>query len=278
MFRICVVWSILSLLFLSNHAQSPYQGLIQPVEIKPYVLGISTQKTTNLIFPYAISSVDRGSAAILVQRAKGVDNILQLKADTANFVETNLSIVTSDAQFYSFIVFYAEHPTCLNLLFSKHTLKSSAPVILLRESANHSVYEQAIEKVSREKPFLRKRTKAHQMRATLGGIYLLDSMLVFHIRLKNSSQFTYDPEKIRFIIKSRTRTKRTAVQEIEVKPLLEPGLSPIKGVSSLPIVIGFRPFTFTENQRLYIEIEELNGGRTIRLPVKLKTLLKAKAL
>ncbi len=41
--------------------------------IEPYPISISETKTTNVIFPYSIISVDRGSSEILVQKAKGVE-------------------------------------------------------------------------------------------------------------------------------------------------------------------------------------------------------------
>lgn len=53
--------------------------------IKPYHLAVTYNKTTNLVFPYAIKSVDRGSKDILVQKAKDVENILQVKAGQKRF-------------------------------------------------------------------------------------------------------------------------------------------------------------------------------------------------
>src|SRR4051812_44613081 len=85
--------------------------------INPYPLQITYNKTTNLVFPYSIRSVDRGSSDLLVQRAKYADTILQLKAGRDGFKETNLSVVTSDGKLYSFLVQYAPSPATLNYLF-----------------------------------------------------------------------------------------------------------------------------------------------------------------
>lgn len=41
---------------------------------------IAYSKTTSIVFPYAIKSIDKGSPDILMQKAKGVENILLLKA------------------------------------------------------------------------------------------------------------------------------------------------------------------------------------------------------
>lgn len=92
-------------------------NVIQAEEIKPYHIAVTYDKTSNLIFPFAIKSVDRGSAAILAQKARGVENILQIKAGWQHFKQTNLSVVTSDARFYSFIVDYADDPPVLNISF-----------------------------------------------------------------------------------------------------------------------------------------------------------------
>jgi len=53
-------------------------------------------KTTNIIFPYSIVSVDIGSRDVLAQKAKGVENILQIKAARDSFPQTNISIITAD--------------------------------------------------------------------------------------------------------------------------------------------------------------------------------------
>ena len=56
-----------------------------PKSITPYRISISYEKTSNVILPFAIKSVDIGSAAVLAQKAQGVENILQLKAGEQNF-------------------------------------------------------------------------------------------------------------------------------------------------------------------------------------------------
>lgn len=43
-------------------------------------LQIGYSKTTSIVFPYPIKSIDKGSADVLVQKAKGVENILLVKA------------------------------------------------------------------------------------------------------------------------------------------------------------------------------------------------------
>ena len=70
-----------------------------PKSIAPYRIEIGYVKTSNLIFPSAIKSVDRGSSWVLAQKAPGVENILQIKAAQPNFKETNVTVVTADGHF-----------------------------------------------------------------------------------------------------------------------------------------------------------------------------------
>lgn len=83
--------------------------------IEPYHVAVTFSKTTNIIFPYSIISVDIGSQDVLAQKAKGVENILQIKAAKERFPQTNISVVTADGKLTSFLVDYAEQPSVLNL-------------------------------------------------------------------------------------------------------------------------------------------------------------------
>ena len=77
----CVLGSVLliSLVMAKSYSQYNYYSFI-PSEH----LAITYNKTTNLIFPYSVQSIDRGSKDILVQQPKGTENIVQLKADKPN--------------------------------------------------------------------------------------------------------------------------------------------------------------------------------------------------
>lgn len=83
----------LMILLLAN-----FDGLAQQaaIGIPSRHLEIAFLKTTNIVFPFAIKSVDRGSKDILAQKAGGIENILQLKAAKEDFPETNLTVVTAD--------------------------------------------------------------------------------------------------------------------------------------------------------------------------------------
>lgn len=120
-------------------------GKFQTTIIEPYPLKITLNKTTNLIFPYAIKSVDRGSADVLAQKAKGVENILLVKANRENFSETNLSVITADGKLYSFILDYMSNPAAINLSFLKDRMKKK--VIPMIDLSDYKVLEEDIDSV-----------------------------------------------------------------------------------------------------------------------------------
>jgi len=92
---VCLV--MMSWLFVSAMAQTS--------------LFITTDKTTSLVFPFAIRHVDRGTQAVLAQQVNESPTILLVKAAEKDFVETNLSVVTEDGSVYSFIVCYKSNPS-----------------------------------------------------------------------------------------------------------------------------------------------------------------------
>ena len=92
---VCLVWGISIGIFAMG---------------QPNCLGISTLKTTTLVFPFPVLHVDRGTKDVLVQPVKEAENILLIKAATKDFQETNLSVVTGDGNIYSFVIRYDGQP------------------------------------------------------------------------------------------------------------------------------------------------------------------------
>src|SRR6185436_8256523 len=87
-------------------------------------LNITTQKTTSLIFPSAVTHADIGSVDMLVQKVEQANNILLVKAGKKNFEQTNLSVITADGTVYSFIVNYESSPG--NYIYNVTTSNSSS--------------------------------------------------------------------------------------------------------------------------------------------------------
>jgi len=271
--RLCAV-RLMGLLFLFvGKGSFAQEGEVLPAAIEPYAIAISYHQTTNLIFPYAIKSVDRGSGSVIVQKAKGVENILQAKAARKEFEPTNLSVVTADGKFYSFMLHYSEDPLHLNISYTgddRIKFANDAPSVKQLEQESWQV---------RGMPrFMGVQRKAQEMRLQLGGIWLSENTMWYKLRLANRSQVDFRTDYLRFFLRDRKRSKRTAMQETEVFPSFQSVTEKVNGNEQSQWVVGFTPFTVPPEKHLLIQVGEKGNGRTVVLPVKSKTVLRAKKL
>jgi len=264
----------MGLLFLFSSKGSFAQTDDAPVtSIKPYEIAISYNQTTNLIFPYAIKSVDRGSGSVLAQKAKGVENILQLKAGKEGFTPTNVSVVTADGKFYSFVLNYADQPSHLNINFA-----GGDPVQLTGEPANAWQLERVACQVLSQPRFMGLQRSDQALNMRLNGIFLSDNNLWLKLRIGNHSQVDFQPAYMRFFLRDKKRTKRTALNETELTPVYMPPLKITKGLSSSVWTVGFKPFTVPKHQRLVIQLGDESGGRVLLLRIKSRFFLRAHKL
>jgi conjugative transposon TraN protein len=246
--------------------------------IAPYSLSLSYYKTTNLIFPYAIQSVDRGSAGVLAQKARGVENILQLKAASKNFAATNVTVVTADGAFYSFLVNYAADPAILSISFAKDSLLSNINqpnALLYNQPVNAAELAATAQHVLRLPRHYRKQVKTQAIKLSLTGIYINIQTLWFKLELYNQSRVPFHPDYIRFFVQDRKRSKRTAIQETERTPLYHTAVPPLLYEKPFATAVAFTPFTIPKTQRLIIEVGERTGGRQLLLNVSARALLRA---
>jgi conjugative transposon TraN protein len=250
--------------------------------ITPYPIAVSYNKTSNLIFPYAIKSVDRGSASVLAQKAKGVDNILQVKAGKQDFHQTNLTVVTTDGQLYSFLVDYTNEPSVLNFSFPKDSDGTESTgkdkAVVSGTPLNEAAFKTITEEVCQQKRFLHIRSREQKIRLSLESIWLANKVMWLALQLQNKSLIDYKPDYILFFVRDKKRGKRTAIQEAEITPLYGNADSAVAGEQSQKVVFAFRPFTIPKTQELVIQVEEQNGGRSLVLPVSHRVLLKARLL
>lgn len=255
--------------------------------VEPYKLQITTNKTTNLIFPYSIKSVDRGSADLLAQAAKGIDNVLQLKAAKESFTETNLTVITSDGNLYSFQVNYDRQPSRLTIQLSADTLhesKETTPKAVVSLNEDGTTEANMISTANRLLSN-RKRTvngvkdKRYKMKLRLQRIYVDGEIMYFQLDRKNSSNINYDIDMLSFFVRDQKRAKRTAVQELEIKPLCVAGNTTlIKGKSKSICVFAIPKLTLPDAKYLAIEMTERNGGRSLLLKVHNRHIVYASVI
>lgn len=279
--KMCAVWiSVVILLFGSykTHAQA-LPGTQQQV-IPSVPLSVTFSKTTNLLFPYAIKSVDKGSNDLLVRIAGGVENILQVKAAKQGFPETNLTVVTGDGKLFSYTVTYSDDPVQLNIKVENPVRTINADALFAATGDNQAKINDLSEQIALKKPLNRRiKDKHSDVTLALSGIYIRDEALYVQLSLENSSQINYDISQFRFYIKDKSQAKRTASQEQEIRPLKFTGNTEIiRGNSRQTVVVVLPKFTIPDKKYLAVQLMEKNGGRNLLLKIKNKTLVKAAVL
>jgi conjugative transposon TraN protein len=251
-------------------------------------INITFNKTSTIIFPFAISHVDRGSNAILVQKLKGTDNILKLKAATENFSQTNLTILTVDGKLFSFLVNYDSHPRQLVLYIHPPTKEplDSLPTekvdsVLFSEGVKDELTLPQLSAMALGTKSTTKgiKTRRFNMKARVSGILVKENHLFFRLLLQNRSHINYDIESIRFSVRDKRQARRTAIQELEKVPRVIVGNDKsVKGDSSQSIVFALDKFTIPDAKWLFVGIHEKEGGRHLSLKISNRKIIKAALL
>ncbi|WP_214226618.1 conjugative transposon protein TraN [Pedobacter sp. B4-66] len=277
--KISVVW-ITGFILLNGVLANAQKYVPQSETIQPEALSVTYLKTTNLIFPYAVKSVDKGSKDIMVQIAKGVENILQVKAAVQGFGETNLTVITADGKLYSYVVNYTERPVALNIQAGSKAGSTDGQAKFSVMNDNEANVQDFAEQVSTKSPVLTGFKDAkYNISLKLDGIYIKGQILYFQLGLENTSNIPYDIDQLRFFIRDQKKAKRTAAQETELQPQQVTGNARIiRGQSRQTIVVGIPKFTIPDKKLLIIQLMEQKGGRNLELNIKNKLIVGARAV
>jgi conjugative transposon TraN protein len=246
---------------------------------------VTEHKMTNLVFPVAIRTGIKVSRDVLVQKVRGVENVIELKAARPHFAPTNLSVFGLDGRLYSFDLEYADSPPVLNFAVvpvpseNVPTFYSEKPLLLLTGlPVDQATLTEDAGTLTKEKSFLHHSVRREKMRLQVEGIFFKDSLMWFTIRMTNRAQVPYDPEYVRLFVQDRTKAKRTAIQQNTTEPVFEALPDKISGRSAETFALGFPLFTVPRDKQLWLEVAERSGGRLLKLPISYKTVLKAKAI
>lgn len=264
---------IIALTSFNVHAQT--KSSWQTAVIEPYHISVALSKTTNIIFPYAIAGVDIGSRDVLAQKANGAENILQIKAAKEGFPQTNISVITADGKFTSFLVDYTEQPSVLTLSFSK--IEKLRAIAIPFENINQEQMERyASIATGSEERMKGIKDKDFGIRFRLNGLFIHDNMMLLRFNISNKTNIAYDIDQLRLYIRDQKKTKRTATQEIEIAPVwVQNNIRRIVGQSNSTVVFIVPKFTIPDKKYFAVQLMEKNGGRNLELHVKNKKLVKA---
>jgi conjugative transposon TraN protein len=243
---------------------------------------ITFNKTSSIVFPASITSVDRGSRDVLVQKVKGVNNVLQLKAGKINFKETNLTVITSDAKLHHFFVQYSDAPATFTIQAMKSDVGENSepiPILFPSEMTDGELARYAGHILDSPKKRRLKSTSKHDMKLDLAGIYIQGNVMFYELAIANNSNIPFHTDMLQFYVKDKQRVKRTAAQEVIEVPLYHVGNSEvIPGKTTTGIVYALPKFTIPDAKLLTIELTERKGGRHLHLDVHNQMIVKAQPI
>lgn len=274
--EVVVIGIFLLITTYKDYAQTKTLSKLQ--EIEPYHAEVSFSKTTNIVFPYAIISVDRGSKDVLAHKAKGVENVLQIKAAKRDFVQTNLSVMTADGRLNSFLVDYSAQPSLLNICLMKEEDKKRTTIL------SQGLYQNEIEAYSNNaiqstKKFRYGTNKKFGIWFSLDGLFIKDDVMYMRFTIKNDTYINYDIDQFRCYIRDVRKAKRTAAQEIEMRPLLLYNkVDKVKAKQRHTFIFAVSKFTIPDRKIFIVQLMEKNGGRDLELHLKNKKIIKARSL
>ncbi len=261
----------------------------QPSFIDPYKIEISSNKTTHVLFPFPIKSVDRGSLDVLAQRSPGADAVLQLKADHPRIPPTNVTVITADNKLYSFLVVYDSMPQHLTLSFDSNSIffnnqthiNTSNTAKLTNGERPDQGTLQATAKIvmgKKKKEFLLQDSH-ERMSIRLTAIYIKNDVYYFSFRVSDRSNVSFSLQSISFTIKDTKKVKRKASQEKAIEPLFQYATEEtVREHEQRKWVVALPKFTLEDNKHLQIQILEQDGGRNLSIQVQNKHLLSARKL
>lgn len=272
-----------------------------------YPLGISDRKTTHIIFPATIKEFDAGTDYVLAQVPQTITNVLRVKANPKASAfcradsgrETNMTVITEDGGFYSFLIRYQEEPEILNINIANNLTaddqtsralginRSAAITFTSSATANEgsgvdkSDVAYRCQRLNERKAFIHN-IGASKMRVTnlLTGIYVANKILYMQFAVHNDSQIDYDVDFFKFYIRDKEVMKRMAAQELELKPYSQypETLTLLRAKTARNCVYALPLTTLTEDRIIEVEMYEKNGGRHLRFEIEADVLLLAKPL
>lgn len=244
-----------------------------------FPIQITFNKTSSIIFPTGIASVDRGSRDILAQKAKGVENVLQLKAARTDFPETNLTVITTDGVLRQFTVEYSKRPEYLSFNVTNSSNKREGSIIFDTEMTESDMLKYSARIAHSEHAPRKSHLTKNKLSLSLNGIFVKDNILFFHFRVRNHSNINYDVDFLRFYVQDKAKVKRTASQEITRDPLFTYGNDQsIEGRTTSNLVFAFQKFTIPDAKRLIVELYERDGGRNLTLQINNRKIVSARTV
>lgn len=270
------VFFLIGMLCSMGVVSAQTNSLLPLMPVPSYPLQVGYRASTVLIFPAAIKSADRGTKDLLAIKDEAAQNVLKVKSGIEDLGSTNLHVTTTDGGVYDFQIEYATYPFPATFYVPaagriEKALIQGQPVA----DDELKTYEGRILSL---RPFLHIRNGKDKMILKVDGIYESKGLLFLQLSLTNRSRLAFDLDFVKCYIKDAKKAKRSSIQEREITPYYDGGLTTVPGKEQQSWIMAIEKLTIPDNRQLYLEVFEKKGGRNISLRIKNKQLFKARQL
>jgi hypothetical protein len=267
---LCILWG-----WAGAQAEAGY--VLIPVGAQP--VAVSFHRVTALVFPSAVRSGVRVTRDVQVEKVRGVENVLAIRAARGRFVATNLAVFGMDGRIYSFNLEYSDTATAWQWRVEPNG-DAARGLILTGLPADEDKLREDARILKTNRGWMNAAVKIQKMRLAVTGIYYADSLLWLAGKLRNRSVPDFAVQRVRLFTEDRRRVKRMAVQEAEMDPVYTDwdGAGLVAGETIRGFALAYRGIAVPQGKRLVLEVAEREGGRTIRLRIPLKKILAARKL
>ena len=277
-----------ALLSTSAMAQLAYVRPMTSASIRPsYSIQVSNTKTTHLIFPYEIRYADLGSKEIAGEAIEKAGNVFRLKAIGQNpFLETTLTIVTSDGRLFSFMVGYNDHPDAVTYDLTKQMLDGEVSKAAKVSSGSQARLADNLNRQGELALHSRRKIrhigyKAQGMNLYLRNILYKDDVMYVVLGMENDSKLDYDIDYLRtYVMQMKRAGESSATQDVTVEPIkiFDASEMVIPRRDELTKVIAIERLTLEKDRRLVIQMGEESGGRQLAIQIGPEELATARPL
>ena len=261
----------LIVLLLSKPAAYSQNQTLYAIEALP--LQVSAESTVSLSFAAAVKAVDRGSAELLAQKAKGVENVVLLRASRSGMLPTSLIVITADGELHTFQVEYQQRPASIGLQImpKKHQPAAAS----FPDATDQAHIQESISFAAAQRSNLRRKAAAGGLSVKVDGLYVSGQVICVRLSLHNRSVIDYQTETLRVFTCDKKQIKRSASQHQELALIGSSGeYGQIKASEQKTVVVALTKMTLAKNKNLFIELRERGGARHIRLPLRARHLSK----
>jgi conjugative transposon TraN protein len=256
--------------------------------IRPsYAIQVSANKTTHIIFPYEIRYADLGSKEIAGEAVEKAGNVFRLKATGQNmFMETNLTIVTSDGRLFSFLVSYKDQPDAVTYDLTKIMLDGDVSKSAKVSSGSQARLADNLNKQGELAMHSRRKIRhvgyqTQGMNLFLKNILYKDDVMYIVLGLDNSSKLDYQIDYLRtYVMQLKKAGESSATQDVPVDPIKEFDASEVvvPRHGDLVKVVAIQRLTLEKDRRLVVQVGEEAGGRQMVISIGPEELAMARPL